>query len=59
MLKNDEGDFIQGTIMVGVGRNHSKGVCLFVCLSVCLFAFWPHPSHMEVPRPGTESEPQL
>ena len=21
--------------------------------------FWPHPQHMEVPRSGTESEPQL
>ena len=23
------------------------------------FFFWPHPRHIEVPRPGTKSEPQL
>ena len=26
--------------------------------SVGQFFFWPHPQHMEVPTPGTESEPQ-
>ena len=29
---------------------------LFVCLFVC---FWSQPWHMEVPRPGIKSEPQL
>ena len=28
----------------------------FVCL---LFLFWPHPWHMEVPRPGIDSKAQL
>ena len=31
--------------------------CLGVCLFVYLFIYlWPHPWHMEVPGPGTESE---
>ena len=36
-------------------------VCLFVyvCMYVCMYVFWLHPRHMEIPRPGTESEPQL
>ena len=34
-------------------RHHN---CLFFCLFVC---FLPHLRHMEVPGPGTESQPQL
>ena len=34
-----------------------KNFTLF--LSSFLFLFWPHPWHMEVPRPGIESESQL
>ena len=28
-------------------------------LCFILFVLWPYPQHMEVPGPGTESDPQL
>ena len=28
-------------------------------ISVCIYLLWSYPQHMEVPRPGTESELQL
>lgn len=31
--------------------------CIF--LSVLTFFFWPHPQHSKIPRPRTESMPQL
>ena len=32
---------------------------LFIYLSINLSILWSYPHHMEVPRPGIESEPQL
>ena len=30
-----------------------------MCVLVSLFFLWPHPQHMEFPKPGVESELQL
>ena len=47
--------FISGHIL----HHRVDAFSVVVCLFLVWFCFWPHLQHTEVPRPKTESEPQL
>ena len=48
----------QSRIRITETRNAGcGGLCNFIFIDLFIFILRLHPGHMEVPRPGTESEP--